>query len=260
MNEKGSQKCKQTLEHFTLVLTLIEAYLKSVCNIYTEQKAIRVKRACERQRLSRLAAAFKGSSTLTFNSSVSTAVSTFNRSPSINNAPASTLPGQSGASTLTGIVSQPKSTNTPRRNTNGELNGNYASNLQQEQPASSSHSENDDSRQNSSHLTPEEIQLLDNENRLLYDELNTVTDEVKSITGKLMEIARLQEIFTEKVLEQEQDLSRVNTAVISSTENIREGNDELREAIKKSAGFRVWVLFIIITLAFTVLFLDWYNP
>lgn len=75
----------------------------------------------------------------------------------------------------------------------------------------------------------------------------------------MIEIAKLQEIFTEKVLQQEVELNRVNETIISSTENIRGANEQLREAMKKNAGFRVWVLFFIITLAFTVLFLDWYN-
>lgn len=61
------------------------------------------------------------------------------------------------------------------------------------------------------------------------------------------------------MLQQEVELNRVNETIVSSTENIRGANEQLREAMKKNAGFRVWVLFFIITLAFTVLFLDWYN-
>lgn len=81
----------------------------------------------------------------------------------------------------------------------------------------------------------------------------------RQIEGKVLEIAKLQEIFTEKVLQQEHDLNKVNETVITSTENVRGGNEQLREAMKKNAGFRVWILFFIITLAFTILFLDWYN-
>ena len=33
---------------------MIEKYLKEVCNIYSEQKAIRVKRTCEKKRMMRL--------------------------------------------------------------------------------------------------------------------------------------------------------------------------------------------------------------
>lgn len=75
----------------------------------------------------------------------------------------------------------------------------------------------------------------------------------------MTEIAKLQEAFSENVLKQEMDLSHLNTTTIASTESIREGNEQLREAMRKNAGFRVFVLFFITTLAFVVLFLDWYN-
>lgn len=76
----------------------------------------------------------------------------------------------------------------------------------------------------------------------------------------MVEIAQLQELFTEKVLQQEQELNRVNMTVIGTTENIKGGNQHLREAMKKNADFRVSILFFIITLGFVILFLDWYNP
>lgn len=82
----------------------------------------------------------------------------------------------------------------------------------------------------------------------------------RKIEGQVVEIAQLQELFTEKVLQQEQELNRVSLAMIGSTENIKDGNDQLRDAMKKNAGFRIWILFFIITLSFVVLFLDWYNP
>ena len=82
----------------------------------------------------------------------------------------------------------------------------------------------------------------------------------RKIEGHVVEIAQLQEIFTEKVLQQEQELNRVNMTVIGTTEDIKGGNQQLREAMKKNADFRVWILFFIIMLSFAILFLDWYNP
>lgn len=34
---------------------------------------------------------------------------------------------------------------------------------------------------------------------------------------------------------------------------------KVREAMRKDAGFRVWILFFLIVLSCTILFLDWYN-
>ncbi len=40
------------------------------------------------------------------------------------------------------------------------------------------------------------------ENEQLFEEVSTLVDEVRQIEGKVLEISKLQEIFTEKVLEQ----------------------------------------------------------
>ncbi|KFM62494.1 Syntaxin-18, partial [Stegodyphus mimosarum] len=49
------------------------------------------------------------------------------------------------------------------------------------------------------------------------------------IEGKVVEIGRLQEILSEKVLQQDQDINRISDTVMGTTENIKEGNEELRE-------------------------------
>lgn len=228
LNSKSAVGTKQTHEHFSLVLLLVQAYLKSVCNMYTEQKAIRTKRAFERQRLSRLAAAFKNSPSLT----LSPHTEVYSTAIPSSRATGDGAPVTAESTSARGVESQ-----YPENN-----------------PSSPQYEEDQ------SYLSPEEIQILKKENSVLYDEINAVNEEVETLTSKVEEIGRLQGIFAENVLGQEEGLSSLSTTMISATENTREGNDEIREAIKKGAGFRVWVLFIIITLAFTVLFLDWYNP
>ncbi|GBN33168.1 Syntaxin-18 [Araneus ventricosus] len=109
-------------------------------------------------------------------------------------------------------------------------------------------------------FSPEELQMFEEENQRLYEEMNTLVDEVREIEGKVVEIGRLQEILSEKVLQQDQDINRIADTVMGTTENIKEGNEELREAMKKNAGFRVYILFFLIVLSFSLLFLDWYSP
>ena len=46
------------------------------------------------------------------------------------------------------------------------------------------------------------IVQFEQENEQLFSEMNSMVDEVKQIEGKVLEISRLQEIFTEKVLVQ----------------------------------------------------------
>ena len=221
---KYNAECQQTRDHYTLVMLLIEAYLKSVCIMYTQQKAIRVKRACEKQRLSRLASSFSPNVMTSF-----------------------TLNGDS--TDASPPFARPENVRRESEAKRGRSNSIYPE-----------HNEYENIQKTEEKMSVEELQILDAENVQLFNELNAMSDEVKVLGMKVVEIARLQEIFTDKVLQQEQDLNHLSGTVVAATENIRDGNDQLREAMKKSAGFRVWVLFFIITLAFTVLFLDWYNP
>nr|KAF6393914.1 syntaxin 18 [Pipistrellus kuhlii] len=108
-------------------------------------------------------------------------------------------------------------------------------------------------------LSPEEIQMFEQENQRLIGEMNSLFDEVRQIEGKVVEISRLQEVFTEKVLQQEAEIDSIHQLVVGATENIKEGNEDIREAIKNNAGFRVWVLFFLVMCSFSLLFLDWYD-
>ncbi|XP_048366104.1 syntaxin-18 isoform X3 [Sphaerodactylus townsendi] len=108
-------------------------------------------------------------------------------------------------------------------------------------------------------LSPEEIQMFEQENQRLVGEMNSLFDEVRQIEGKVVEISRLQEIFTENVLKQEAEIDNIHQLVVGATENIKEGNEDIREAIKNNAGFRVWILFFLVMCSFSLLFLDWYG-
>lgn len=109
-------------------------------------------------------------------------------------------------------------------------------------------------------ISPQEIRTLAMENSLIHDELVTLNDEIQLIGKKVVQISKLQELFSDKVMEQEIELNTVHETAIRSSENVREGNDMIKEAMMKNASTRVFILFYIITLTFTILFLDWYNP
>jgi len=108
-------------------------------------------------------------------------------------------------------------------------------------------------------FTAAEMQLFEKENSLLFNELNSLSEEVNQLQGRVVKIAELQQTLTEKVLDQEQDIERIATTTISATENIREGNEQLRQALQSSSGFRIAIIFFILVLFFSLLFLDWYN-
>lgn len=212
----------QVLDHRQAVIELLESYLRTVCRIYSEQRAIRIKRIVDLQKLSRLEADKQP-----------------RKKPSLGEVDGRT----------TGPLNSPTGANSVE--SSGPVNNN-----QQSRHKLSLVSADDDDEE----LSPEEMQMFEQENRRLYEELSSFSSEIKQIEGRVVEISRLQEIFSEKVLEQEKDIEYIADTVVGTTENIKDANEELREAMKKNAGFRVWILFFLLVLSFSLLFLDWYNP
>ncbi|XP_063166860.1 syntaxin-18 [Candoia aspera] len=206
----------QVKQHRETVLDFIADYLKRVCKLYSEQRAIRVKRVVDKKRLSRLE------------------------------------PEQSNKATSPGKTLETSSEELEEKPT---CEGNQERSLIDEH---ANFGLGQDSK-GEDELSPEEIQVFEQENQRLVGEMNSLFDEVRQIEGKVVEISRLQEIFTEKVLQQEAEIDNIHQIVVGATENIKEGNEDIREAIKNNAGFRVWILFFLVMCSFSLLFLDWYG-
>lgn len=216
----ASEVSQQNLEHREIMLFLIEEYLKSVCKIYSEQKAMRVKRAVEMRKMGKLEPELK------IRKHVEEP-----RKSSLNEIERSSndKENKTGSSESSPMKIQ-------------EINGDVNMLTYEDE------------------LSPEDIQLFESENEQLFNELNNITEEVKQIESKVVHIAELQEIFTDKVLDQDKDLDRLMTTVVGSTENVKEANEQIRQAIQRNAGLRVWILFFLLVMSFSLLFLDWYNP
>lgn len=211
---------QQVKEHRTAVLDFIEDYLKRVCKLYSEQRAIRVKRVVDKKRLSKL----EPEPNVKTREAISSEKASPNPSKDSGEKPASEeFPAEK-------IVSEAPTDLSTWGDGRGE-----------------------------DELSPEEIQMFEQENQRLIGEMNSLFDEVRQIEGKVVEISRLQEIFTEKVLQQEAEIDNIHQLVVGATENIKEGNEDIREAIKNNAGFRVWILFFLVMCSFSLLFLDWYD-
>ncbi|VDN95760.1 unnamed protein product [Brugia pahangi] len=98
------------------------------------------------------------------------------------------------------------------------------------------------------------------ENERLYSQSLQVDSDIQRVEKQMAELHQLQTTFAEKVSEQERDINVVNETTLLTAENIRIGNEQIRQAIQNMASRRVILLFCIIVLTFTLLFLDWYNP
>merc|ERR1719397_223450 len=109
-------------------------------------------------------------------------------------------------------------------------------------------------------LGQEEAVMMELENERLLEHLNSLNNQVDQVQSKVVKIAELQTIFTEKVLQQAESVELVQADTIASTENVKSGNEAVRQAIQDKAAYRVYILFIILVFSFSLLFLDWYNP
>ncbi|XP_005102139.1 syntaxin-18 [Aplysia californica] len=218
----------QVKEHRHAVMILVDSYLKAICKVYSEQKAVRVKRVVDRKRISKLEPERK-----------------YNH-----------LSRQQLKKNLNIDQDSTEKENVdPSENSGSEIAPVQERRKQQPAPLfdeAPSYNEEEE-------ISPEEAQLFEQENKALYEEMNSMAEEVKHIEGQVVEIAKLQEIFTEKILEQDVQMNQISTTVVGTTENIKDANEEIREAIKKKAEFRVWILFFLVVCSLSLLFLDWYN-
>ncbi|XP_019309262.2 syntaxin-18 isoform X3 [Panthera pardus] len=181
---------QQVKEHRSAVLDFIEDYLKRVCKLYSEQRAIRVKRVVDKKRLSKLEPEPRTKTRETVSSEkVSRNPSQDSEEKSVTEEYPEKVPAESQ----------------PELGTWGDGKG-------------------------EDELSPEEIQMFEQENQRLIGEMNSLFDEVRQIEGRVVEISRLQEIFTEKVLQQEAEIDSIHQLVVGATENIKEGNEDIREA------------------------------
>nr|KAF6502882.1 syntaxin 18 [Molossus molossus] len=180
---------QQVKEHRNAVLDFTEDYLKRVCKLYSEQRAIRVKRVVDKKRLSKL-------------------------EPEAN------------AKTRESVSSEEVSQDPSKDPGEKPVTEEYPEKIPTEaQPELGTWGDG----RGEDELSPEEIQMFEQENQRLIGEMNSLFDEVRQIEGKVVEISRLQEIFTEKVLQQEAEIDSIHQLVVGATENIKEGNEDIRE-------------------------------
>ena len=232
----------QRIQHLEAVTDILDEYLRSVCAIHSKQKAIRIEKELEVQKLSRLEVDARKrshpeapiSSDQDFAADLDEDTEDDEVLPEVRN---KRRLKKSSSSTGTDKKTSPD---------NGYL---YSSDDENEQS----------NNQPGSSFSPEEIQSFERENDALYEDLISLKDNVQQIQSKVVKIAELQEVFTEKVLQQKDDIDLIADNAVATTENVKDGNEELRKAIQRNASIRVYILFFLIVMSFSLLFLDWYN-
>ena len=98
------------------------------------------------------------------------------------------------------------------------------------------------------------------ENAVLLDSLSSDLDALHVAESKANEVAQLLSLFHSRVLQQSEQIDRIEDNTISSIALVERGVEQLRKAASKGASFRIMVLFMILVLSFSLLFLDYLYP
>eukprot|EP00095_Tigriopus_kingsejongensis_P007662 maker-scaffold156_size297567-snap-gene-0.20 protein:Tk07662 transcript:maker-scaffold156_size297567-snap-gene-0.20-mRNA-1 annotation:"syntaxin-18 isoform x1" len=232
--DQSSALSGERRSHLAAVGQILAGYLKAVCRIYAQQQAIRVQRELEFQKLARLEIKARKSSE-----------SQPRDSRRLESDLLSRL-GHSSSSSMDSSDEEATSESSPKRRKSEDIPLTASSNYPEEE-------------EEVSELTPDEIQMFEQENAQLYQDFMQVKDSVHQIQNKVVKIAELQDVFTEKVLQQKGDIDLVHHHAVSTTENVKDANEELRKAIQNQASIRVYILFFLLMMSFSLLFLDWYS-
>lgn len=266
---EAKEASPQRVEHLEAVMELLESRLRAACEVHARQKAIRAERELEAEKLSRLEIeARKHSSSSSSRSGgpawkasrPSAAVvdksSEFDevrlleaetRRPDEGLGPSFGAEGGDGGGGLR-----------RRKGVQGEVQSRVApDNLGS--TGTYLYSEDDEAEGPLRPLSPEEQRTFQEENEAMYEDLMSLRDNVRQIENKVVKISELQEAFTEKVLQQKGDIDLISNNAVATTENLKDANEEIRKAIQRNASIRVYVLFFLIVMSFSLLFLDWYN-
>ena len=94
------------------------------------------------------------------------------------------------------------------------------------------------------------------ENAALLDALSSNLDALRVAESKASQVGALLQLFHSRVLQQSEQIERIEDNAVSATALVERGVEQLRKAASRGASFRIMVLFMILTLSFSLLFLD----
>lgn len=179
---------KQASEHMNGILELLSLYLKNVLKIYNEQKAYRIQHELDTYRLLKLEPNKKLIPVRPATDRIK-----------FSNSDSSDDDGEDDEKKLL-INKSPSAASKSASNKNviEEKTGSDKTKIMSEKVAVDEDLERKTALEEDE-LSAEDIQVFESENVQLYNELKGLADEVEQIEKNVVDIAKLQELFTEKV-------------------------------------------------------------
>lgn len=117
--------------------------------------------------------------------------------------------------------------------------------------------QDDSQRQDMKFMTAERQQLLVQENAALQEDLCAHSQELELIEHQVVEVNNLQMAFSEHVMSQHELIDSIFSDVHNVNQDVGQANELLRRTIGDNS--RHTLIFLILVLAFSLLFLNWYN-
>lgn len=178
---------KQQHQHVEFVFELLTNYLKSVYNVFNDQKNYRIKRDLETFKFLKLDSEKKKPTEIDFSKIEYKDGMDFNP---ISNDNGNSQNSEENFDDVENFTPKKKAKNATRK-----------SQLDEDSPINNPSIEDDANSSNhiENTLSAEDIQMFELENKQLFNELKGLTEEVEVIEKNVYDIAKLQELFSEKV-------------------------------------------------------------
>ena len=112
--------------------------------------------------------------------------------------------------------------------------------------------------ENEQTFTEEQLQLYQSENNQMIQDFENQLDKVRTVQSKLMEIAELSSELQQHLQHQTEMTDRLMEEAVDTTRDVTKGNEQLTQAKRRNATYRIYIVTILMTLSFTLLFLDYY--
>mmetsp|Transcript_3229 Transcript_3229/g.8968 ORF Transcript_3229/g.8968 Transcript_3229/m.8968 type:complete len:226 (-) Transcript_3229:1347-2024(-) len=100
---------------------------------------------------------------------------------------------------------------------------------------------------------------LQQENAVLLSELEATSTQASEVHRTLVEISNLNQVFSEQIQEQSEQLESLYEEALATTVNFEKGNVELAKALKYNKEGGRYIICIILFFTFALLFLDWWQ-
>lgn len=178
---KPSNTAKQLLGHKLAVLDILADYLKSVFRIHTQQKECRIQHELDTYKMLKLE-----SNKRLLPAMVPQQLPKANKSTHFDDDEA-----EPGAYDTDGLRNRKDGKHSVERRASRSLNTSQSEVAMDEDAALKCAIEDE--------LSPDDVQMFESENMQLLNDLKGLSDEVEQIEKNVVDIARLQDLFTEKV-------------------------------------------------------------